>query len=272
MPKYTMQLRTICDLLTRKEVESWFTNYDLTNYLLPFQIEKINNAKIWSKEKLAEKIVDHYYMREIGFETPALFKHYAKITMQEIMGRYLPIIYTNAIEYDPLVNVDFTETFERQINGNAVGNVSNESSGEGTSDSTNESSGKGTSNSTSDNNASGLGVNSDTPQGQINKQAILGGSYASQTNADETESHIEDETNTTTSSTSTNETNTTTSSTSTTDSSSQTESLESSTLHKKGNDGSLTTVQNLIKQFRGIIDSTDEKIINELNSLFMGIY
>ena len=248
MGNYTMQLRTICDLLTREEVESWFTNYDLSNYLLPFQIEKINNAKMWSKEKLAEKIVDHYFMREIGFETPALFKHYAKVTMQEIMGRYLPIIYTNAIEYDPLVNVDFTETFERQINGNAVGNVSNESSGEGTS------------NSTSDNNASGLGVNSDTPQGQINKQAILGGSYASQTNADETESHIEDETNTTTSSTST------------TDSSSQTESLESSTLHKKGNDGSLTTVQNLIKQFRGIIDSTDEKIINELNSLFMGIY
>lgn len=248
MAKYTMQLRTVCDLLTREEVESWFTNYDLTNYLLPFQIEKINSANMWSKQKLAEKIVDHYFMREIGFETPALFKHYAKVTMQEIMGRYLPIIYTNAIEYDPLVNVDFTETFERQINGNAVGNVSNESSGEGTS------------NSTSDNNSSGLGVNSDTPQGQLNKQEILGGKYASQTNADETESHIEDETNTTTSSTST------------TDSSSQTESLESSTLHKKGNDGSLTTVQNLIKQFRGIIDSTDEKIINELNSLFMGIY
>ena len=248
MGKYTMQLRTVCDLYGREEVESWFTNYDLTNYLLPSQIEKINTIRLWTKEKLAEKIVDHYFMREIGLETPALFKHYAKVTMQEIMGRYLPIIYTNSIEYDPLVNVDFTETFERQINGNAVGNVSNESSGEGTS------------NSSSDNTASGLGVNSDTPQGQINKQAILGGSYASQTNADETESHIEDETNTTTSSTST------------TDSSSQTESLESSTLHKKGNDGSLNTVQNLIKQFRGIIDSTDEKIINELNSLFMGIY
>ncbi len=248
MGNYTMQLRTICDLLGRKEVESWFTNYDLRNYLLPSQIESINKVKLWSKEKLAEKIVDHYYMREIGLETPALFKHYAKVTMQEIMGRYLPIIYTNSIEYDPLVNVDFTEEFEREINGNAIGNVSNESSGEGTS------------NSTSDNTASGLGVNSDTPQGQINKQAILSGSYASKTNADETESHIEDETNTSTSSSST------------TDSSSQTKSNETSTLHKKGNDGSLTTVQNLIKQFRGIIDSTDENIINELNSLFMGIY
>lgn len=248
MAKYTMQLRTVCDLYGREEVESWFTNYDLANYLLPSQIEKINTIRLWTKEKLAEKIVDHYFMREIGLETPALFKHYAKVTMQEIMGRYLPIIYTNSIEYDPLVNVDFTETFEREISGNAIGNVSNESSGEGSS------------NSSSDNTASGLGVNSETPQGQINKQAILGGSYASQTNADETESHIEDETNTTTSSTST------------TDSSSQTETTETSTLHKKGNDGSLTTVQNLIKQFRGIIDSTDEKIINELNSLFMGIY
>ena len=80
MGNYTMQLRTVCDLYTREEVESWFTNYDLTNYLLPFQIEKINNANMWSKQKLAEKIVDHYFMREIGFETPALFKHYAKVT------------------------------------------------------------------------------------------------------------------------------------------------------------------------------------------------
>lgn len=248
MGNYTMQLRTVCDLFTREEVENWFKNYELSDYLLPSQIQIINHAGIWNKDKLARKIVDHYFMREIGQETPALFKHYAKVTMQEIMGRYLPIIYTNSIEYDPLVNVDFTETFEREISGNAVGNVSNESSGEGTS------------NSSSDNNASGLSVQSDTPQGQINKQAILGGSYASQTNADETESHIEDETNTTTSSTST------------TDSTSQTETSESSTLHKKGNDGSLTTVQNLIKQFRGIIDSTDEKIINELSSLFMGIY
>lgn len=248
MAKYTMQLRTICDLFGRQEVESWFTNYNLENYLLPSQINTINKNQLWTKERLAEKIVDHYYMREIGLETPALFKHYAKVTMQEIMGRYLPIIYTNAIEYDPLVNVDFTESFEREINGNAIGNVSNESSGEGSS------------NSSSDNTASGLGINSDTPQGQINKQSILNGQYASKTNADETESHIEDETNTQTSSTSS------------TDSTSQTKTVESSTLHKMGNDGSLTTVQNLIKQFRGIIDSTDEKIINELNSLFMGIY
>ncbi|MBO7611739.1 MAG: hypothetical protein J6T23_05965 [Elusimicrobia bacterium] len=248
MGKYTIQLRTICDLFGRQEVESWFTNYNLENYLLPSQIQTINKNPLWTKQKLAEKIVDHYFMREIGLETPALFKHYAKVTMQEIMGRYLPIIYTNAIEYDPLVNVDFTETFEREINGNAVGNVSNESSGEGSS------------NSSSDNTASGLGVNSDTPQGQINKQNILQGKYASKTNADETESHIEDETNTQTSSSSS------------TDSTSQTETTESSTLHKKGNDGSLTTVQNLIKQFRDIISSTDEKIINELNSLFMGIY
>ena len=248
MAKYTMQLRTICDLFGRQEVESWFTNYKLENYLLPSQVNTINKNQLWNKERLAEKIVDHYYMREIGLETPALFKHYAKVTMQEIMGRYLPIIYTNAIEYDPLVNVDFTESFEREINGNAIGNVSNESSGEGSS------------NSSSVNTASGLAINSDTPQGQINKQSILNGQYASKTNADETESHIEDETNTLTSSTSS------------TDSTSQTKTVESSTLHKMGNDGSLTTVQNLIKQFRGIIDSTDEKIINELNSLFMGIY
>ena len=109
-------------------------------------------------------------MREIGYETIGLFKHYTKVYMREIMERYLPLIYSNSINYDPLVNVDYTETFTRNITG----------SGESESNSTN--------------NASGLSVNSDTPQGQISKANILNGNYASNTGASETESSITDST------------------------------------------------------------------------------
>ena len=112
-------------------------------------------------------------MRELGLETPALFKHYAKVFMQEIMEEKLPLIYSFSISYDPLVNVDYTETFER------------------TADNT------GISNSNSNNNSSGLGVNSNTPQGQISKAGILAGDYASSTTATENESNINDITNTT---------------------------------------------------------------------------
>lgn len=173
MAKYTIELRKIIDnFYSREEVESWFKDYCLNNYLRPNEIETILSANIWSKDRLASSIVDHYYMREIGYETIGQFKHYAKVYMREIMERYLPLIYSNSINYDPLVNVDYEETFTRNITG--TGESSSESS--------------------SSNSASGLSVSSDTPQGQITKANILAGNYASNTGASETESSISDET------------------------------------------------------------------------------
>ena len=232
MASYTMQLRKVIEYFGREEVENWFKDYDLTHYLTPTQIEQITKFNVWSKDRLAEKIVDNYYMREIGFETPALFKHYAKIEMKKIMERYLPKIYSNFLEYDPLSNVDFTETYTREISG--------------------ETANSGSSNSTSQNNSSGLNVNSDTPQGQISKQNILTGSYASQTNASETESEIKDNTSTENQGTS--------------------NTIETFTRHEEGDNGVIITNQRLVKEYREIIVAIDEEIINELNCLFMGIY
>lgn len=236
MAKYTIELRRVCDYYTREEVENWFKDYDILDYLTVEQYRTIEESKMWNKNKLAKKIVDHYYMREIGFETPALFKHYAKVTMQEIMEEKLPLIYTNAIEYNPLINVDYTETFSRKVEG--------ESSGKN----------KGNSNSNSSNNSSGLNIASDTPQGQINKQDILNGGYASSTNASETKSNINDETNTSS------------------EASSNSSSNEEYTRHFTGNQGISATYQAMIKQFRDNIVAIDRDIIKELNSLFMGLY
>lgn len=169
MASYTVELRKLCDIYGREEIENWFKDYELSNYLTPLQIEQIEKFSVWSKDRLATKIVDHYFMREIGLETPALFKHYAKVTMQEIMERYLPKIYSNFLEYDPLSNVDFTEEYTREI--------------------------LGTSNSNSRNNASGLNINNDTPQTRITKQELNTGAFASNISQSETESNIQDETN-----------------------------------------------------------------------------
>ena len=168
MSKYTIELRKIIEYQGRDYVENFFKDYCINNYLRPEEVESILNANIWSKDRLASKIVDHYYMREIGYETIGEFKHYAKVYMQEIMERYLPLIYSNSISYDPLVNVDYKEEFTRNITGS------------------------GESESSSTNNASGLSVNSDTPQGEITKANILAGNYASNTGASETESEISD--------------------------------------------------------------------------------
>lgn len=174
MAKYTMELRRIVDIFGRNEVESWFSSYNLADFLTPEQIQQIQKYNVWSKEKLASQIVDHYYMREIGFETPALFKHYAKLTMNEIMGSYLLKIYTQFLEYDPLSSVDYTEEYTREIEGSS----------------------EGSSNSNSQNSAEGFNINNDTPQQRITKQNLDSGIYASSTNQSETSSQIQDETNT----------------------------------------------------------------------------
>ena len=162
MAKYTMELRELFEPLkfnppiySRQDVEDWFKDYELEDYLTQNQINTIMEANIWSKEKLARKIVDHYYMREIGFETIALFRHQVKVMMNELMEEYLPLIYSSSIEYDPLVNVDVETTLSRRVDDAGT------------------------------NNASGLTIQSDTPQGQISKTDILAGNYASSTQGGE---------------------------------------------------------------------------------------
>ena len=223
MSKYTMELRELFTpikfnppLYTKAQVESWFKDYELSDFLTQEQIGVITEAGIWSKDKLASKIVNHYFMREIGQETIALFKHYAKVTMTEIMEEYLPLIYSSSIEYDPLINVNYSEEFYRTANIDSSGSSS----------------------------SSGLGVLSDTPQGQISKESILAGSYASSTNANENE----------------------------VSSSSGSDTSENYTKTIRGNSGVSATSQKMIEQYRNNIRAIDREIIEKLEPLFMGLY
>lgn len=162
MSKYTYQLRNVILFTSLEEVKSWLTDYDLADYLTNDQLEVVTEAGLFNKDKLADRIINHYYMREIGVETIALFKLKIKTKLDLLMEKYAPLIYTNSIEYDILVNEDYTETFNRTTSG----------SGE----------------SSTTNTGSGLTVSSDTPQGQISKSTILAGRYATSTAAGENES------------------------------------------------------------------------------------
>jgi hypothetical protein len=220
MSRYTVELRDIVENTSREEVEAFFTDYNLEDYLTPQEIAVIEERGTWSKEKLARKIVDHYYVREIGLETVGLFKLKAKVAMQEIMEEKLPLIYSAAIKYDPLVNVDYVEDYDSSSSNNQSGKS------------------KGS--------TSGLNVSSDTPQGQISKAAILGGSYASSTGASESEAVNEDISNS--------------------------NGSQSYTKHVKGNSGVSATAQKMVQQYRENIIMIDRDIIKDLSSLFMGIY
>lgn len=169
MAKYTFELRELISTFGEDEVKSWFMDYELSDYLTPEEIAVIEGKGVWSKEQLANRIITHYKMREIGSETPGMFMLLAKDLMAEVMETYAPLIYSSSIKFDPLVNVDYTEEFDRTNSNNS------------------------SSQSSSQNNGSGLTVSSDTPQGQISKSEILAGKYATSTNANETENSIKDQ-------------------------------------------------------------------------------
>ena len=232
MSRYTIQLRDVVNLLGMDEVLSWFKSYDEAEFLTLDELNVIKERGTWSKDRLAEKIVNHYWTYEIGYETPALFAHQVQVEMNELMEEYMPLIYSASIKFDPLVNVDFTETFHQEDSGNATN--------------------AGTSKSNSNSSGSGLTINSDTPQGQINKDEILQGKYATSTNGSETASTSNDQT----------ETN------SNTDTSSQSDYVK----RTKGNSGVSATAQALIMQYRNMIRAFDREIIEKLEPNFMTVY
>ena len=236
MARYTIELRNVMMICGEDKVKSWFTDYELSDYLTDEEIAVITARGVWSKDKLAQAIIDHYYMYEIGYETPALFAHQAKVFMRELMEEKAPLLYSAAIAYDPLVNVDFTETYSGSSSNTENGTTS------------------GNSTSSSSTNNSGLTVNSDTPQGQISKSAILGGSYASSTGANESTGSVSD-----------------TSSNSGT-SSSTGSGTQSYTKKTKGNSGVSATAQKMIQQYRENIIMINRDIIKDVGTLFMSIY
>lgn len=220
MSKYTMEIRELVSTFSEDEVKGWFMDYELSDFLTEEEIQVINERGTWNKDKLAKRIIDHYYTREIGTDAIGQFILFARDKMNEIMETYAPLIYSASIKYDPLVNVNFTEEYK-----GTTGN---------------------TSTSTSNAKGSSLNVNSDTPQGQINKNDILQGKYASSTNANESDNNVNGQT---------------------TDNGSQ-DYIKTT----KGNSGVSATSQAMIKQYREIIRAINTEIVYELEPLFMGLY
>lgn len=101
------------------------------------------------RNTLNTKILNHYYLDEIGFETPALFRNRLLARLNEIMPYYNTLYENQLDKIDNLLgNVDLTESMDR--------------------DGTSTTSGSSTSSSTSNN----KNLFQNTPQGQITQTDI----------------------------------------------------------------------------------------------------
>ena len=227
------------------------------------------------REELNKKIIDHYYFREIGFETVGRFIHALNTKMNEIMPYYIKLYETTLLKYDPLEVVNYKEeyTLNRDNSKDTSSTLDNTETGKSVGNGTVKGNSKVDSNVQTTLNDNSKNVENDTPQSPLPTESIDNFTHASKitynkndsTNNQDSHSTSEDNTTTTTNS---DLTNTLESKASNNEKELQVETM---TKHIKGNYTS-TSYQALIQKEREIILNIDLKIINDLQELFMSIW
>ena len=114
MSRYTIELRYLIE-----------GNYDLGLKDYPIFDESY-------REQLNNKIIQHYYFREIGFETEALFKNRLNQKMNEIMPYYNQMYESSKLKIDPLSTIDLEEVFSRKSKTTGEGTSSTSGTGNNT--------------------------------------------------------------------------------------------------------------------------------------------
>ena len=126
MSKYTTEVRFICEEAAGLKDS---VGYNDVNEVVEKAYPKIFDSSLVfydeeTKTRLLPKILIHYYQREIGFETVGLWKLKLNQKMREILPYYNQLYASEALEYDPLKNVDNYHTHEGAHNDNDTESLS----------------------------------------------------------------------------------------------------------------------------------------------------
>lgn len=233
MSRYTIELRYLIE-----------GNYDLGLKDYPIFDESY-------REQLNNKIIQHYYFREIGFETEALFKNRLNQKMNEIMPYYNQMYESSKLKIDPLSTIDLEEVFSRK----------SKTTGEGTSSTSGTGNNTNNFNSTDTTDYGKISKFSDIAQAQTTPNEILNDKYLTSATVDDGQ---DKNTNT---GTNTSQTESTTSGTST----DKRNLDEDTTLTRKGNNGTASESE-LLNMYRETFLNIDMMVIDDLEELFLGIW
>lgn len=119
MSKYTTEVRFICESYAGYDMSK---GYGSVNAILEKSWEKVFDFDfpIFDPEYrsvLCQKILRHYYTREIGFETVGLWKLKLQTKMLEIMPYYNKLYESESYTYNPLHDTDYSKTHEGEDGG-----------------------------------------------------------------------------------------------------------------------------------------------------------
>lgn len=272
--RYTELLRNLMMYQsTREDVYKALSTYPLYQSENPAVADLIP-----TREKLNDKIINHYKYREIGFETVGRFLDELEITMCEIMPRYNELLKTVEIMAEipsPFDNVDVTETFEQETTQSSQSEGSSSQSGSNSQEVHSQGRNEGTSSATIGNASNSKRLTSDTPQDEISvgTQSIDEVNYASEAEWVENKNNGTEQRNV--SDTNNAESSSQGSNSSEVESSGSSESTGTlkHTFTKKGNQG-VNTYAHDMNEFRTSIIDVVDQIINDkrLAELFMMVY
>lgn len=123
MSKYTTELRYICEWLAGEKNSVDFSHVD--------DIIELARPKLFSfqyplydathKQTLETNIIRHFYTREIGMEVYGLWKLRLQAKMNEIMPLYNQYYESCDLEFNPLHNVEMTDSKTEDTTSNLTG-------------------------------------------------------------------------------------------------------------------------------------------------------
>lgn len=279
MSKYTTEVRFICESKSGLENSSGADNVDeviagawnkIFTSKAPFFDESYRSV-------LCQKILKHYYLREICCETVGIWKLWMNERLETIMPYYNQLYESELIKFEPLNDVNLTRKHDITVDGTEErnGETSDTSNGTrevtGTNDTNETGTGKTTTSASSD--ATKRDLYSDTPQGAItglenenyltNARKITDGVTSSgNENTDTTRNIDNDYTENETTNNTKNVTNKVTGTSNTTE-----DYLE--TLIGKQGSG---TYSKMLMEFRDTFLNIDMMVIDEFKDLFFGLW
>lgn len=271
MAFYTVKLIDLCRMYA---VDGDTTNEAIRKAIPHIFDETWNTYDPQYKEILCFKILRHYMMREIGFETPDRWVYAINDELSQIMPKY-NILYSGIeiVKSNLFGNVDVTETNNQRDTGTNVTNTQSSTEGNTSSNTKTNQTGSNTTtgNSTGEGNSDAWQTAQDTPQGALT--GITAENYLSNAVHNRGNNSTSTETSST-GSTTAESTNTNTTTDKTTATGKVTADIENTTEYIKRITGKNSAESNidLYNKYVESVLSIDKMIIDELNPLFMGLY
>lgn len=204
-----------------------------------------------TRQELNDKILNYYRFREIGQETFGRWLFELETALKEIMPKYNQLFYSADQDYNPIYNVDYRKTIDRNKNDSSSGSQTNQTTTTET----------GTDSTT--NSEYGKAVNSKTPQDSLG---------IANTGID-TVQYADDASWSKTSGTTSNNSSSNGTIGSSGSNTSEGEEEESILETTKGNFG-VVSAQDLVLKYRETIINIEQQIIHDprIEELFMLVY